>query len=115
MEADEAELRVEIRGLTELFRCDNGSYWSDLRQLVAGRDEDPSRTVVADKWADEDTDFLLLVLPDGCAVETEYADALADSGRLVASLRAWTPIEKDGGPDRDYRARIGVAQAFIGK
>jgi hypothetical protein len=111
---DEATLRVEIRELTELFRFDNDSYWSDLRHLVGGRGEDPSRIVAADKWPDEESDFLLLVLPDGRAVEVEYADATPNSGRTAASLRAWTPVEEHGGPDREYSVRIGVAQAFIG-
>jgi hypothetical protein len=72
---------TEIRELTNRLRSEAALYWHDLRDLLTARGYVPSDLVVAYRLVDEDTDFLVLVLPDDSAVEIEYVDREYAEGR----------------------------------
>jgi hypothetical protein len=82
---------TEIRELTKQLRAGAALYWHDLRDLLAARGFLPSDLVAAYRLVDEDTDFLVLVLPDDRAVEIEYVDRDYVEGRQPR-ITAWEEV-----------------------
>jgi hypothetical protein len=61
---------AEIRNLTNRLWSGADLYWHDLRDLLTASGYVPSDLVVAYRLVDEDTDFLVLVLPDDRRIDS---------------------------------------------
>ena len=106
---------AQIRELTNQLRAGAALYWRDLRDLLTSRGYLPSDLVVAYRLVDEDTDFLVLVLPDDRAVEVEYVDREYVEGRqpritlweeLIPGTSDWSVYGEHIHVARSHRAEI---------
>jgi hypothetical protein len=108
----ENEIEAEIWQRTRAFRESSEQYWSDLRALLQAKGIEPETSWIADKWPDEDSDFLLIVTPRGTAFEVGYHDTLPEKRRYQASLGLWTEVVPDTSEWQLYRDRLERARAI---